>query len=168
MPPESLPLRDIHLPAAPGWWPPAPGWWLLLALALLVLLLVLYWRRRRRGVRRLQTLMAARQALESIEARHAQEGDDEALARALSALLRQTCLGLYPRRRAASLTGPRWLALLDAPLAEPGFSQGPGRVLAAAPYQRQARMDSEALLALVHEWLDALARSPGEHDDAAA
>ncbi|MEM7194830.1 MAG: DUF4381 domain-containing protein [Pseudomonadota bacterium] len=22
-------LRDIHLPASPGWWPPAPGWWVI-------------------------------------------------------------------------------------------------------------------------------------------
>ena len=33
-PGDSLPLRDIHLPVAPGWWPPAPGWWLLGGLVL--------------------------------------------------------------------------------------------------------------------------------------
>ena len=22
-----LPLRDLHLPEAVGWWPLAPGWW---------------------------------------------------------------------------------------------------------------------------------------------
>ena len=31
---SQLPLRDIHLPAAIGWWPPALGWWLLAALVL--------------------------------------------------------------------------------------------------------------------------------------
>ena len=23
----ALPLRDLHLPDAIGWWPLAPGWW---------------------------------------------------------------------------------------------------------------------------------------------
>jgi hypothetical protein len=32
--PSHLPLRDIHLPDAVGWWPPAPGWWILAALVL--------------------------------------------------------------------------------------------------------------------------------------
>ena len=31
---SQLPLRDIHLPGAIGWWPPALGWWLLAALVL--------------------------------------------------------------------------------------------------------------------------------------
>jgi hypothetical protein len=29
-------LKDLHHPAAPGWWPPAPGWWLLVLAALII------------------------------------------------------------------------------------------------------------------------------------
>ena len=29
---NALPLRDLHLPEAIGWWPLAPGWWVLLAM----------------------------------------------------------------------------------------------------------------------------------------
>jgi hypothetical protein len=47
--PASLPLRDIHLPAAISWWPPAPGWWLLaIALTLGPLSVGLWWRWRQR------------------------------------------------------------------------------------------------------------------------
>ena len=53
----TLPLRDVHLPAAPGWWPPAPGWWLLVASILAaLLLLVMIWSRRQRRCRQWQTL----------------------------------------------------------------------------------------------------------------
>ena len=42
-------LRDIHLPAAPGWWPPAPGWWILAGIVLAVLVVLWrVWSRRRR------------------------------------------------------------------------------------------------------------------------
>ena len=30
---DALPLRDLQLPEAVGWWPLAPGWWVLLALS---------------------------------------------------------------------------------------------------------------------------------------
>ncbi|MDO5505577.1 MAG: DUF4381 family protein [Pseudoxanthomonas suwonensis] len=53
----SLPLRDIHLHAAPAWWPPAPGWWLLLAALVLVIVIVgTRWLRRRRHRRTLEAL----------------------------------------------------------------------------------------------------------------
>ena len=42
MQPTQLPLKDIHLPEAIGWWPPAIGWWLLAVLIPLSIAL-LYW-----------------------------------------------------------------------------------------------------------------------------
>ena len=50
MNPDSLPLRDIHLPAPLGWWPLAPGWWIVGALvfALLIAGLIWLWKRQNR------------------------------------------------------------------------------------------------------------------------
>jgi len=42
MPTTQLPLKDIHLPEAIGWWPPAIGWWLL-AVLIPLLIVFLYW-----------------------------------------------------------------------------------------------------------------------------
>ena len=42
MDPDLIPLRDIHLPQAVGWWPLAPGWWVLIALAFAGLVYLLY------------------------------------------------------------------------------------------------------------------------------
>ena len=45
MDPEQIPLRDLHLPEAIGWWPLAPGWWILIAIALVGLgfLIIVFW-----------------------------------------------------------------------------------------------------------------------------
>src|SRR5262245_54923082 len=62
---SQLPLRDIHLPGAVGWWPPAFGWWLLLTLAFVAAALYalhLYRARHRRAA--LRGLTRVRAALE--------------------------------------------------------------------------------------------------------
>ena len=46
MPATPLPLKDIHLPEAIGWWPLAPGWWILLLLIGLLIFAVVIWLRR--------------------------------------------------------------------------------------------------------------------------
>ena len=43
MDPEQIPLRDLHLPEAVGWWPLAPGWWGVIALALIAAALLVRW-----------------------------------------------------------------------------------------------------------------------------
>jgi hypothetical protein len=152
---EPLPLRDIHLPAAIGWWPPAIGWWLA-PLAALTLAALLVWL-----VRRWRRVTPVKLALRELD-RLAQdpELDPAEKLRRLSILLRRTALTLHPREQVAGLTGQAWLAWLDQALGEPRFSQGPGRALAEAPYRRAPAEDWEPLLGLCRDWLKALSKTP--------
>lgn len=161
-------LRDIHLPAPPGWWPPAPGWWLL-ALAVLVALAFAaraWWRfeHNRRWRARV------RAELDRIAAAHAHDADAQQLLVAVSALLRRASRLLAPH--AAALRGEAWLEFLDARL-PPGeaaaapFRRGAGRALLDAPYRRAddpaAAVDVQTLVALARRWLVHALRAEGSH-----
>jgi Domain of unknown function (DUF4381) len=150
---QLLQLRDIHLPGAPAFWPPAPGWWLLAA-ALLVLLVwagVVVARRYRVHRRRRRLL----EALAQLEAGLAGARTPEALAQ-ISVLLRRLALMRFPRRQVAALTGDAWLRFLDQSGGDGRFADGPGRVLAAGPYQRAlpADLDTASLAALLRAWVE--------------
>ena len=108
---QALPLRDIHLPPAPGWWPPAPGWWLLIGLLVVLIPLCLFlWRRARRlGYRR----QALRQ-LTSLE--RTEQLADRALLAELSILLRRSALCAFPDQNCAGLSDEAWLRFLDRSL----------------------------------------------------
>lgn len=142
-------LHDIHPAPAPSWWPPAPGWWLLglLFVALLVVagwrLAVLWrhWRLRRRALDELQRLVRS------------YRDDPRALTAGLSILLRRAALARFPRREVAALAGEAWLRFLDRTGDTNGFSNGAGRALADAPFQRAARVESNALIGLTRRWL---------------
>lgn len=151
---EQLPLRDIHLPDPIGWWPPAAGWWLL---AILVPALVagLVWLVRHR--RRMTPIKLALRELDFLQG-DAGLGADAKLRR-LSILLRQTALTLYPRQYVAGLAGEDWLHWLDETLGEPRFSQGPGRILAEAPYRPAAAANLDEVLRLCRDWLLVLAKT---------
>ncbi|MCF7979692.1 MAG: DUF4381 domain-containing protein [Chromatiaceae bacterium] len=150
---SSLNLRDIHLPAEPGFWPPAPGWWLLFTLLLGVALWLgrLGWGQYRR-LRRRQRILAEFDRLQ----RAGLQGP--ALIAALSALLKRVALSRYPRTEVAALTGADWLAFLDRSGGNGRFATGPGRALAdgayapAAPGDDQG-LDRQALLTVVRDWL---------------
>lgn len=146
--PQSLPLRDIHLPEPVSWWPPAPGWWLLLGLLLLLLALVVLFRRQRR---RSQNRRLALRELDRL----AQLPPGE-LAASLSQLLRRAALCHFPRHDCAGLVGNAWLEFLDRPFKDQPFSQGIGRSLVDAPYRQDATVDSQELLNLCRRWLKKL------------
>lgn len=150
---QALQLRDIHLPAAPGWWPPAPGWWILAAMALALLAwLTVFGMRRMRVRRRRRRILAM---LGRLEADLARQPSPQVLAQ-LSVLLRRLALSRFPQRDVAALTGKAWLQFLDESGGKGRFAQGPGRVLAAGPYQAQAPADLDAprLVALAREWIE--------------
>ncbi len=150
-----LPLQDIHLPAAVGYWPLAPGWWLLLGLlALLMALAFLGWRFwQARRLRRLALAQLSRlDQLPAVE-----------LATALSRLLRQAAICHFPQA-SAGLSGLAWLEFLDRPFADRPFSEGVGHCLLDAPYrpamQINEQIDGPALLALCRLWMKKLPAQP--------
>lgn len=147
---ESLPLRDIHLPEAIGWWPPAPGWWLL---PLLLAVLFVALRQTYRRLTRETALKSAQTVLKTLRERPA---DARQTVTDLSALLRRTAISLDSPENVASLRGEDWLAYLDKRLPDAPFSQGVGRCLADAHYRPALAedLDLDALFALCERWLN--------------
>jgi hypothetical protein len=158
--PESLPLKDIHLPAPVGWWPPAPGWWLLAAVVAVIAWWL--WRRTRRAPSGPAFRQLAVRELASIRADWEAHGDARRLAAELSVLLRRVALAEGAPRAVAGLTGQDWLAHLDARVGAPLFTDGPGRVLLDAPYRPAAQVDAEGLLAACLRLVEAPARDAAD------
>ncbi len=154
---ESLPLRDIHLPNPVSWWPPALGWWMLIILLILVILSIKIFLviKRRRSVQ-----IAAIKALKQISEAFKTDQDAHRLVKSLSILMRRICLSYFPRKKVAALTGEKWLLFLDECLdwgnLTDRFSQGSGRALITAPYQKRAEIDGDQLLFLCGHWIKAL------------
>lgn len=140
---SSLQLRDIHLPAEPGWWPPAPGWW-----ALAAVLLVLGWLAFRALRRSLTLRDRRRQLMRALDAQLAStppEAEPLLLLAGMSELLRRACREYA--RPALGLAGEAWLVFLDGD--DPGkpFSEGAGRILLDGPYRRS--VEASEVVALV-------------------
>lgn len=158
--PAELPLRDVHVPDGVSWWPPAPGWWLLLIVVLLLAAgfgLWRYWQFWHRWHPRIR----ARRALAGIRADYARHGDPKKLLRELSGCLRRVALTVAPRTEVAALTGQAWLAFLDRYVPGQPFQAGAGRVLADGPYQKSPEVDSDALLLLSEQAVEAMTRRRG-------
>ena len=151
--PGQLPLRDIHLPDAIGWWPPAIGWWILVGA---VLVAAVVWILRYRGAWRHRAASAEfRAALEALRG-----GADPALcAQSLSTTLRRFAMTLSDRpERMAGLAGEPWLVYLDSRWEREAFTRGAGRGLLSAPYADAARLDREHYMELgllCQAWVEA-------------
>jgi len=143
-PAQSLPLRDIHLPAEPSWWPPAPGWWIVAVIALVAIAFA--WRAFARW-----RLLARRRALlrneyDSLLEQTALPGQEARQVALLSVLLRRAAKRFSPPPIAA-LQGEEWLRFLDAGDPSKPFSEGPGRLLLDGPYKRTVDADEARRLA---------------------
>jgi hypothetical protein len=155
MDPEQIPLRDLHLPEAVGWWPLAPGWWVLLGLVVLGALFVLHkaWVRWRADAAR----RIALKELARLESSWRAAPNPVLLAIRLSELLRRAMLAYAPRKDVAGLTGQAWLAWLDRGLDDRLFTEGPGQALKELPYRRAdeavSGLDVDALFEAVRRRL---------------
>ncbi len=150
-----LPLRDLHLPEPPGFWPPAPGWWLVFGGLLLVLVLAWVLGKRRKRLR------YRRAALRQLAKLERQKLADRDLLVRVSSLLRRAALAAFPQSGCAGLQGENWLLFLDAhDQGADAFSHGPGRCLAAGPYQPAPQYDRAALLGVCRSWLKQLPPQP--------
>ena len=156
---DSLPLKDIHLPADVGYWPWAWGWWCLL-LACAVGLLAGWWLCRR--YRQQRHLRLATNLLHDI-INNTQYSEVEKL-RALSQWLRRVVLSTAPREQVAGLTGLAWLEYLDRDFPDRPFTQGIGCVLIEvyAPVTKQS-IDWDGLSDLCLRWLKQQTQSRGRH-----
>ena len=141
-------MRDIQLPAEPGWWPPAPGWWVLFGFAVAIVAAAVWLWRHRFAVRR-----EALRELARIERDFRHAGDSRALAAALSQLLRRVALARDGRRAVARLHGEAWLAYLDAVHGGEEFRAGPGRMLVTLPYGAGGEVDGAELIRLAAHWI---------------
>ncbi len=123
---DTLVLRDIHQPPAPGWWPPAPGWWIVAGCMLAIAAMATWvgWRRRqrRRAFARMfdDAIVAAPTSPERIAA--------------MSELLRRAARRIDPD--ADTLLGDDWLRFLDRGSKLPSFAAGAGNLLLDGAYRR--------------------------------
>ena len=147
-----LPLRDIHLPEAIGWWPPALGWWLLAILVPLLIALVVWLFKR---ITRKTAIKAAKKIL--LQIKQDQQRDNSQKLKDLSALIRRVAISTTTRQKCAGLTGQQWLEYLDQSMKNSHFTQGIGQLLANAPYQKSAptEQDINQLARLCEGWLNA-------------
>jgi hypothetical protein len=148
---NALPLRDLHLPEAIGWWPLAPGWWVLIGIATVALGYIAY-----RWYRAWAFNAPRRFALQELaryEAEYIEHRDPVRLGKQLSELLRRSMLAYAPRDAVGGLTGEAWLVWLDDSMPVPYFHTEGGKSLLSLPYRDPdgdfSDIDVGALLAAV-------------------
>ena len=161
---SQLPLRDIHLPGAVGWWPPALGWWLLAGVLIVALVIAgIQWFRGRHRRVALRAIGRVRLALE-------QGAEPVACLQGVSTVLRRfamttaTARTTFAEPEVPGLIGEPWLKYLDSRWGRTDFAGGSGRALLAAPYARPnsiARTAALELTALSAAWLAAQRRGNG-------
>ena len=136
-------LEPVPEPTPVSLWPQTVGWvWLGLAVLVAVAWLLYRWHRWHRAN------AYRREALKAL----ALAGSDPG---AVAEILRRAALSAFPRREIAGLTGEAWLAFLDRSYGGSGFSEGPGRLLAVAPYAGSGAgtASTAGLAPLAAEWV---------------
>jgi hypothetical protein len=162
--PETLNLRDIHLPEPISWWPPAPGWWILLITTIFIIAAAIILRK---IYLRKQLKRDIKAELDNIKQQFQQTQNKSQLAKSLSILLRRASISYYPKADIAGLTGDSWLRYLDESNARSSaaniFQSDTGRILLSAPYlpdDSNQDFDAQKLIRLCESWLQSPHNKP--------
>lgn len=132
-------LEPIPEPPAVSFWPQTAGWiWAVLGLVGLAFVCI------RWGLRIHRASAYRRAALRELAA----AGSDPA---AIAHVIRRTALAAFERSRVAALHGEAWLAFLDRSYGGNGFQNGPGRIIASAPYRDAP--ETGGLADLAADWI---------------
>ena len=147
---QVLPLRDIRLPAEPGFWPLAPGWWFLtLVLVVLVIWLVIKWYKYSVKKRRWQ---AINQQLAKLEFTYQQDKDKQHLLTGISAFLRRFVKYQLNESQATALSGNSWISYLNQfHQAEPFAAYE--TALTSGVYQADCVYDADGLIQVTREFI---------------
>ncbi len=155
--PQTLDLRDIHLPEPISWWPIAPGWWMLIASLILIITVIFILRKIYLGKQLKRDITSE---LENIKQQFKKTQNKSQLAKSLSILLRRASISYYPKTNIAGLTGEHWLAYLDKTNVKlskkNSFKSNAGEVLLSAPYlpdNTKLDFDAQSLIELCESWL---------------
>ena len=152
---SQIPLREMQMPDAIGWWPLAPGWWLLLLLVVCgIAALFFYIRKKLKDPKRF-----ALRELEIIVGRYESSQDKAALLMECNGLLKRLAITLYPRKKVAHLSGHEWLAFLERSSAIP-IAELP-KIIQAGPYQKHVDFDADELMIFCKRWLKAVKGDAG-------
>ncbi|WP_395373212.1 DUF4381 domain-containing protein [Marinicella sp. W31] len=146
---QALELRDIKLPAEPGYWPLAPGWWVLIAIGLIALLIVLFllWRQ----YRRYQQYQHMNSALGRIHHNYLSHNNQHRLAADVSNLLRRFVRYRLGHATASTLQGEQWLEFLNNSDVHGDFSNC-STALIQGPYDPEVHYDTDHLIHKVRDY----------------
>ncbi|MCB1196762.1 MAG: DUF4381 domain-containing protein [Bdellovibrionota bacterium] len=146
---EQIPLRDIHLPHAIGYWPVSIGWWVMLVL--FVALVFAVWRYKKYKQNHIGTLSL--NAFHEIVKKYEKNKNDAEFSKELSILIRRIVISKFPRKDTASLVGQQWLEFLDKMAECEDFTKGCGRQIITAPYQNKSLDRVDDLIQVVEKWI---------------
>lgn len=108
---QGLQLRDIHLPADPGFWPLAPGWWLLIVLVLLVAYLLV--KKLVKLRQKKHTIKLLQDKLSQLRENYNQHKSKHRLAAEISDLLKRFVRHVLHDSQATALSGIEWINYLN-------------------------------------------------------
>ncbi len=152
MTPEDLfrELKDIDLPAEPGWWLMSTFSQLVVALSIGLIAVFWFYKNRQRKNRR---TLEARRNLSRIRIEYRQQADARQTLVSLSAWLKQVAMAAFPDQGVAPLTGRAWTDFLQQTTPKPIFNSEQQRLFSSEVYRRQVDCDLDPVIDACERWL---------------